>query len=128
MNSTSARVRFNARSYGLASGEEMGTTVIVNEAEERGTTIIFNEGESVAMVWSASPVFQRKMASLGVDPYRQEARAKGKREEKSYWYMVPKRWVKISPPRRSSPLAPEQRKQLAERMRAWSAGKEGKPS
>lgn len=37
---------------------------------EMETTIVFNQEEDVAMVWSASPIFQRKMERIGIEHYK----------------------------------------------------------
>lgn len=79
---------------------------------ERETTVSYNEEESVALVWSASPVFQRKMAKRGVEPYQRDDRE----DVAGLWYRVPKRWVKVSPPRNMQ-LSDEQRAKMGERLK-----------
>jgi len=62
---------------------------------ERETTIVFNEAEPKAYVWSASPLFQRKMKKCGIESHKE---AEGERGRTSCWYLVPKTWVKVKPP------------------------------
>jgi hypothetical protein len=85
---------------------------------ERETTIVFNEEENEAMVWSASPSFQRRMRKLGVEPYKTAQRERG---EQSCWYKVPKTWVKLSPPRHMV-LSDEQRAAIGVRLRQRRLG------
>lgn len=86
---------------------------------ERETTIVFNESSEPCMVWSASPVFQRRMAKLGLEPKRIGKRERG---EWSGWYDIPKDWIKIRPPRVVQ-LSDEERARRAERARQRFAAK-----
>ncbi len=61
---------------------------------ERETTIVFNEAEDKARVWSASPIFHRRMAKYGILPTKTSERERG---EQSCWYEVPRSWVKVKP-------------------------------
>lgn len=69
-------------------------------AIERETTVTYNAEEDVACVWSADPVFQRRMEKLGVEPCRVDRRGE---HGESRSYRVPKKWVKVKPPRQLSP-------------------------
>lgn len=80
---------------------------------ERETTIVFNEAEDLASVWSASPVFQRRMARLGVQPSESAARERG---IVSCWYNVPRSWIRIRPPIQRQ-LTEEMRLKMAETAR-----------
>lgn len=75
---------------------------------ERETTVCYNEEEDNALIWSASPVFQRKMERLGVEHCKSASRPEAGVEE-SRCYRVPKGWVKIRPAR---VLTDEQRTKL----------------
>lgn len=61
---------------------------------ERETTIAYNEEEDFAFVWSSSPVFQRKMERLGIEPQKTSKRM----DVEPAYYRVPKSWVKIRKP------------------------------
>lgn len=84
---------------------------------ERETTIVFNEEEGHALVWSASPVFQRRIEKLGVPAYKTESRGEAGVAESRY-YKIPKPWVKIRLPHKTPDLTDEQRKARAEATRA----------
>ncbi len=60
---------------------------------ERETTITFNEAEGDAIVWSASPVFQRRMEKRGHRFTRQQSGGR--------WYKVKKTLVSIRSDKRS---------------------------
>lgn len=80
---------------------------------EQETTITWNEGEGDALVWSASPVFQRRMAKLGIQPYQV-----GQRDgEESRAYRIPKKLVRINLPRKAPELTDEERKVRADALR-----------
>ena len=79
---------------------------------ENETAITFNEEEPHAVVWSASPLFQRHMQRTGVEPYKIDARV----DSQSCWYRVPKEWVRVRPPRKVQ-LTDEQRAEMGERLR-----------
>ena len=77
-------------------------------AQERETTITFNDEESDALIWSASTTFQRRMAKLNIEPFRVT--------EDSSYYKVPKKYVKVSRPRKMQQLSNEQRKAIGRRL------------
>lgn len=81
---------------------------------EQETSIVFNATEDSALVWSASPVFLKRMEKLGVEPYQV-----GRRGEhgESRAYRVPKKWVKVHPPRQPRQLSPEQLARARENAR-----------
>jgi hypothetical protein len=58
---------------------------------ERETTIIYNEAEDHALLWSASPIFRRRMQKLGIEPYKTAQGADGTDTEGSAYFRVPKR-------------------------------------
>lgn len=64
---------------------------------EQETTITYNAAEDTALVWSASPVFHRHMARLGISPFVVVKDEEGKVRSASY--AVPKKWVKVRKPR-----------------------------
>jgi hypothetical protein len=75
---------------------------------ERETIITFNEEEDEAMIWSASPTFQRKIERRGFTHYRASTRD-GDGGVESRYYRVPKRFVSVRPLRRMPELTEEQR-------------------
>ena len=80
---------------------------------EQETTIAFNEGEDNAEIWSASPVFQRRMKKLGVEPYKTTDRERG---QQSCCYSVPRKWIRVKPPLQRQ-LTEEQKQAMADRAR-----------
>lgn len=81
---------------------------------ERETIINFNEAETTASVYTFNRSLQSKLNKLlGSNPdislkYSDEERAE---------YIVPKKWIKVSPPRQVN-LTDEQRAAAAERLSA----------
>lgn len=84
---------------------------------ERETTMTYNEEEEDALIWSASPTFQRKMEKMGIPHYKSGMRD-GLPVEESRYYRVPKSWVKVRLPRKMPELTEEQRKERADQTRA----------
>jgi hypothetical protein len=81
-------------------------------AEERETTITFNEESDEALVWSAAPVFQRKMAKMGFAP---TATADDGNGGFSHWYRIPKSQVVMKAKRQ---LSDAQRAEIGKRLSA----------
>ncbi len=83
---------------------------------ERETTITYNEEGDDALLWSASPLFHRKMTRLGIAHFKA-----GKRDglpvDELRFYRLPKTMVKILLPRKVKELTVEQRAALAEQAR-----------
>ena len=57
---------------------------------ERETIINFNDAEPDALIWSASPIFWRRIEKLGVSAYDSNSHSRS--------YRIPKGWVKIRKP------------------------------
>jgi hypothetical protein len=76
--------------------------------QERETTIAFNEEDADALVWSASPIFQRKMERLGIAYYK-SSEGEGAGVDESRYYRVPKKLVSVRQPRKLPELTEEQR-------------------
>lgn len=79
---------------------------------ERETVISWNEEEPDAHVWSASPLFQRKMERMGLEPYKTDLRGEAGIIESRY-YRVPKRLVGVRLMRKMPNLTEEQRLERA---------------
>lgn len=81
---------------------------------ERETIINFNEGDQVASVYTHNRRLQNKLNKLvGTNP---DIKIECKDEE-SVTYMVPKKWIKVSPPRQVN-YTDEQKAAMAERLAA----------
>src|SRR3990172_5318800 len=65
--------------------------------EERETTIRLGDDTDQASIWACQPKIARRLHKRGVKPT--EVRKQDGREI-SWRFVVPARWVKISPPRR----------------------------
>lgn len=86
---------------------------------EQETIINYNEEEKTATVYTFNRGLKAKLAKLAAerpeDCVLSEDYANG-----SQTYTVPKRWIKVSPPRK---VSEEQKKAAAERMAAWRASR-----
>ena len=88
---------------------------------EQETIINFNEEEKVASVYTFNKTLQRRLAKLA-EQYPDDC----KREfdtwqpEGSVDYSVPKKWIKINPPRF---VSDKQKASASERMKAYQESK-----
>lgn len=85
---------------------------------ERETIINFNAAEDTAEVYTADPVYIRKLDKLCEqfpDTYKFMAELSAKRCKESKTYSTPKRLVKFRPPV-TREISKEQREALAERL------------
>lgn len=81
---------------------------------ERETIINFNEAEKTASVYTYNRKLQNKLNKLvGVNPDISVHR----QDEESITYIVPKKWIKVSPPRQVN-YTDEQKAVMAERLAA----------
>ena len=80
---------------------------------ERETALSFNEEEETALIWSASPLFQRKMERLRIEPYETNKRD-GQPVEETRSYRLPKAWIRVRLPLK---LTEEQRKARSDQAR-----------
>lgn len=79
---------------------------------ERETIINYNEGEQTASVYTYNRALQNKLNKLlGTEPDISIMRSGEEWTE----YLVPKKWIKISPPRKIN-YTDEQRAAIAERL------------
>lgn len=86
---------------------------------ERETIITFNAAEDTAEIYTADPVYIRKLDKLCEqfpDTYKFMAELSVKRCKESKTYSMPKRLVKFRPPV-TREISEEQREALAERLR-----------
>ena len=74
---------------------------------ETETVINFNDAESTAYISTRQQTIKTKMRKLGVEPDHKQADYE--------CYEVPKRWIKISPPRRVSEKQREHARQLGKK-------------
>lgn len=80
---------------------------------EQETIINFNEAEGTATVYTHNAALTRKLEALS-DQRPQEAKRGRSFPDGGREYIVPKRWVKVQPPRAYSE---EQRAAMAARLR-----------
>lgn len=80
--------------------------------EEQETTILFNEADSTADVYSYNETLRKRLAQLAID-YPGECRFQFE-NERGTAYSIPKKWIKIRPPRT---MTDEQRTAIGERLR-----------
>ncbi len=84
--------------------------------EEQETIINFNEGENLASVYTHNRALLSKLQRLSEqhpEACKLQSTCHGGRAAE---YLLPKKWVKISPPRKSKPLSEERKKALAEQL------------
>ncbi len=92
----------------------------MSDAQAESETVIrFSDEPDAVYIWSASRIFQRHMARLGVEPV---ATAQREENRESAWYRVPKSWVHIRKPRRDTMTA-EQKAVRADRARRLFSGR-----
>lgn len=65
---------------------------------ERETIILYNEQDKTAEVWTYRQSLIRKLKEAGAKPVRTD-------QHGGVGFVVPKRWVKVSPPRKGNPNA-----------------------
>ena len=88
---------------------------------EKETIVLFNEGEPTASVYTYNRKLQNKLNKLvGVnnDIFVES------QDDESTTYVVPKKWIKVSPPRQMN-YTDEQRAAMAARLAAHREKKEG---
>lgn len=81
---------------------------------ETETTIIYNDADETAILYTCNKALQRKMARLKAKVTEQDAY--------SVTYEIPKKWVKVSPPRK---VSEETAKAAGERLRKMHKSKVG---
>ena len=82
---------------------------------EQETIINFNEEEKVASVYTFNRALQRKLSRLAEEHPDECRRAKTWQPGESVEYIVPKKWIKVSPPKKVN-YTDEQKAALAERL------------
>ena len=88
---------------------------------ERETIINFNEGEQTASVYTYNRKLQNKLNKLvGENPDISVAH----QDEECTTFIVPKKWIKVSPPRQVN-YTDEQKAAMAERLAAARGKKAG---
>ena len=90
-------------------------------ASERETIIRYDNEESIANVYTWNKTLIKKL--LALLPGRQDIQCKYADEECAT-FIVPKTWIKVSPPRTRN-LSEEQKAEAAERMRKARESKLG---
>lgn len=78
---------------------------------EKETIILWNEAEKAASVYTHTPALQRQLCGL-CQSHPGQVRQTGGSEENGMTFELPKRWLKISPPRTLSPA----QREVLERM------------
>lgn len=81
---------------------------------ERETILNFNEGENTASVYTHSRALRRKLDKLSADRPEECRLVKTSHGGEATEYCIPKKWVKISPPRQ---ISQAQREKMRERAK-----------
>lgn len=84
---------------------------------EQETIISFNEGEPTASVYTHNRALINKLHKLAEEHPEACRLIKESHEGRGKEYLIPKRWIRIHPPRKTSPLTDEQKAAVAERFR-----------
>lgn len=82
---------------------------------EQETIITFDEESKTANVYTCRKALQRRLMQLAIDRPDECKVVKTSREGLAIDFEVPKKWIKVSPPRTVN-LTEEQRAKLAERL------------
>lgn len=85
--------------------------------QERETICLFNEAEGEAEIYTYNPAMQKQLAAL-CERYPTQAQLTQQGESGSMTFRIPKKWLRVVPPR---VLTPAQREVL-ERMNAKRHG------
>ena len=81
------------------------------------TVITYNDAENEAGIYTGNRALLNKLRSLA-EQYPNECRLEHESRGGDFAdYIVPKKWVKVSPPRKVN-LSDEQRAQIAERLKS----------
>jgi len=88
-------------------------------AEEKETIINWTDADDFAVVYSCHRRIWTRLEKLGIKPVRVSKSRNGRVDGKEYH--VPKKWIKISRPRRMSEEQKLRSKELMKRL--WKDGK-----
>lgn len=80
--------------------------------QEKETIILFNEADKTAEVYTHNKTLQNKLSKLAKS---NEDCVLDKQDKDSMTFTVPKKWIKVSPPK-SMNLTAKQRQQIADRF------------
>lgn len=83
---------------------------------ERETVVNFNEVEGMASVYTHNKALRRRLERLAQERPEECKLVKVTRWNEAVEYHVPKKWIKISPPRKSASLTEEQKQRRSERL------------
>lgn len=83
---------------------------------EQETIINFNEEETTASIYTHNKALRRKLAKLAQDKPGECKLVRTSHDEKAADYTIPKAWIRVHPPRVSTPLTEEQKQQRREHL------------
>lgn len=83
---------------------------------EQETIINFNEAETTASVYTHNGALRRRLEQLAQDRPEDCRFVKTSHDGKAVEYTIPKRWLKINPPRSATPLTEEQKQKRREQL------------
>lgn len=90
---------------------------------EQETTINFNEAEKTASIYTHNKSLRRRLELLAHERPEECRLFRVCRDGQAVEYYVPKKWVKISPPRYVAPLTEEQKQKRREQLERWRKSK-----
>ena len=83
---------------------------------EQETIINFNEAETTASVYTHNSTLRRRLEQLAKDRPEDCRLVKRCHDGQAVEYTVPKRWLKVNPPRSTAPLTEEQKQKRREQL------------
>lgn len=78
---------------------------------EQETSITFNNEEAEAILWTCQPAMLRKFEKAGINAMRIDGEGRA--------FKIPKKWIVISLNKKPKNLSEEQRKVIADRLKAF---------
>lgn len=90
---------------------------------EQETIINFNEAETTASVYTHNSTLRRRLEQLAQDRPEDCRFVKASRDGEAVEYIIPKKWLKVNPPRTAAQLTEEQKQKLREQLERARKGK-----
>lgn len=89
---------------------------------ERETVILFNEAEKTADIYTHNPALKKQLAKLGAT-YPELVKQETENRYGGQMFVIPKKWIRVKPPRVLSPAQREVLDRINEKHRPKNMGK-----
>ena len=83
---------------------------------EMETIITFNEEEKIARVYTHNNALRRRLEKIAVDRPEECLLVRTDGQTQAVDYTIPKKWIRINPPRQPRVMSEEQKAEARERM------------